>query len=352
MKKIILLGIIVLVVFSCGPKPPPQPEAPQVNPEAYRLYLKGWHFRNLGTRESFPKAVEYLEQAVALDPDFAQAYAVLAHTYFVMGNLGQWDRDYAYNRMKEALDKALELDPNLPEAHVYLGLMRYIRDRDYAAAEASYRRALELDPDNVYARYEYGYFLCNTGRPDEALAEYRRALELDPLYPEPLEGIGEAYRYTRQYDKALEYLQEVSELQPDNIYALRQEDWIKREILMQQGRYAEAAAEAEKAGDFFQQLRAEWALGNREKVYAIRDSLRSTTALQQREQVSPIWAARLYAIMGERDKALDLLENTALRRGLVYDSDFDSLRAEPRFKALLQNRGLTEVFDQYGQRIR
>ncbi len=317
MKKIILLGIIVLVVFSCGPKPPPQPEAPQVNPEAYRLYLKGWHFRNLGTRESFPKAVEYLEQAVALDPDFAQAYAVLAHTYFVMGNLGQWDRDYAYNRMKEALDKALE-----------------------------------LDPDNVYARYEYGYFLCNTGRPDEALAEYRRALELDPLYPEPLEGIGEAYRYTRQYDKALEYLQEVSELQPDNIYALRQEDWIKREILMQQGRYAEAAAEAEKAGDFFQQLRAEWALGNREKVYAIRDSLRSTTALQQREQVSPIWAARLYAIMGERDKALDLLENTALRRGLVYDSDFDSLRAEPRFKALLQNRGLTEVFDQYGQRIR
>ena len=110
----------------------------------------------------------------------------------------------------------------------------------------------------------------------------------------------------------------------------------------------------------FQQLRAEWALGNNEKVYSVRDSLRSTGELQQREREEPNWAARFYAIMGEKEMALGLLERayeeTSLEAhittGLVYHPEFDFLRGEPRFKALLQKIGLREVFDQYGQRIR
>jgi len=135
--------------------------------------------------------------------------------------------------------------------------------------------------------------------------------------------------------------------------------YAKREIILQQGRYKEASAEADKAGDLFQQLRAEWASGNREKVYAVRDSLRSTGELQQQEQESPWWSARLYAIMGEKEMALSLLERAYeeppyewyIIARLVYYPEFDSLRAEPRFKALMQELGLREVFDQYGQRI-
>jgi len=343
--------------------------APQVNPEAYNLYLKGWHFRNINSEESMPKAVEYLEQAIALDPTFARAWAALAYCYMMMGGFGIWNNDYSGPLMKQALDKALELDPRQAEAHVGLGLWQYF-GIDFSAAEASFRRALELGPDLVYARREYGLFLLRTGRPDEALAELQRAHELDPLNFLPLGGIFWVYSDTRQYDKALEYIQIFFELAPDQISDDNDLAWTKREILMQQGRYAEAAAGAEKAyaeattewdkEEFlFQQLRAEWALGNKEKVYAVRDSLRSTGELQQREQETPFWSARLYAIIGEKEKALGMLEKTyedttigKLGTGLIYNPEFDPLRAEPRFKALLQKMGLTEVFDQYGQRIR
>ncbi len=347
--------------------------APQVNPEAYNLYLKGWHFRNLETKESIPTAVEYLEQAVALDPGFARAWAALAHSYLLMWIWGPWNYDYALNRMKQALDKALELDPNQADAHAGLGIYQSGWKRDITGAEASFRRALELDPDNVYARYEYGLFLMRIGRPDEGLAELLRAQELDPLSPLPLLGIGWVYGDTRRPSKALEYFQAASELRPG--YASRDIWWAESAILMQQGRYAEVATEAEKAyaeaaafeseylaewnksQALLSQLRAEWALGNRDKVFSIIDSLRSTGELQQREQEDPFWAAPLYAIIGEKELALGLLErayeDTAIdREGLVYYPEFDSLRAEPRFKALFQKLGLTEVFDQYGQRIR
>lgn len=342
--------------------------APQVNPEAYTLYLKGWHFRNLG---NFSKAVEYLEQAVALDSTLAQAWAVLAYVYLY--DWITWNplvvADPGLILMKQTLDKALDLDPALPEAHTHLGYY-LARKWDFVAADASLRRALELDPDNTWGRTQYGWFLQRHGQPDEALAEFRRAQELDPLSHLPPWGIAGVYRNTREYDKALEYLQATSELQPGK------GDWfvirLKRLILMQQGRYAEAAAEAGKAYAeatdgtpgkgfyFWLWLRAEWARGNKEKVYAVRDSLRSTGELQQRGQENPHWSARLYAIMGERDKALSLLEKAYedttkefyYFRDLVYAPEFDFLRAEPRFKALFQKLGLPEVLDQSGQRIR
>ncbi len=331
----------------------------QVKPEAYNLYLRGWHFRKLESDESMPKAVEYLEQAVALDSTFARAWAALGHSYLQMQWNGGWDRDYAYNRMKPALDKALELDPNLPEAHAGLGIYYHFKV-DLLTAELSFRRALELDSDNVYARYEYGVFLIRMGRLDESLGEFRWALKLDPLNPQPQWGIGVIYLTTRQYDRALEYFQAVLELAPGHWQAPGNMASAKREILMQQGRYAEAAAKAGKAGDLFLQLRAEWALGNRTKVYAVRDSLRSTGELQQHEQEHPFWSARLFAIMGEKDKVFSLLERAYedttkefyYYAGLVYYPEFDFLRAEPRFKVLLKKMGLREVFDQSGQRIR
>ncbi len=330
--------------------------APQVNPEAYNLYLKGWHFRNLETNESLPKAVEYLEQAVALDPGFARAWSALGHSYLLMQWQGDWSADSAFNRMKPVLDKALELDANLPDAHAGLGIYQHLWKLDIAAAEASFRRALELNPDLIYARYEYGLFLSRTGRPDEGLDELRQAQELDPLNPLPLQGIGWSYSWTRRYDKALEYFQAVLELTPGHIFAPGEMASAKREILMQQGRYAEAAAEAEKAGDLFLPLRADWALGKKAEVFARLDSLR---ALYDEQEHIYSWA-RVYAIIGEKEKALNLLEKPdknisqgmELSLGLVYNPEFDFLRAEPRFKALLKKIGLTEVFDQNGQRIR
>ncbi|MEE8186205.1 MAG: protein kinase [Nitrososphaerales archaeon] len=329
--------------------------APNVNPEAYNLYLKGWHFRTLESSESIPKAIKYLEQAVELDSTFALAWSALGHSYLIMQLLGDWDPDYALDQVKPALDKALELDANLPDAHAGLGIYRHIWKLDIAAAEASFRRALELDPDNVYALFEYGMFLVRTGRPDEGQAEFRRALELDPLSPQLLFGNGLFHTYTRRYDKALEYYQAALELAPDYGRPLFEMSWAKCEILMQQGRYVEAAAEAEKVGDMFQQLRVDWAQGNRTKVYAAHDSMR---VLYDEQEHPFVWASA-YAIIGEKKKALSLLERRYEENitwgntiALVYSPGFDSLRAEPRFKALLKRLGLSEVLDENGQRIR
>ncbi|UCH62328.1 MAG: tetratricopeptide repeat protein, partial [Fidelibacterota bacterium] len=292
-----------------------------------------------------------------------------AHCYF---QLRGWRGLLIYDtaiRGKQALDKALELDPDEVQAIVVLGNFKQMAYLDMDGAEASYRRALELDPANANALYEYGLFLSRTGRPDEALSKMERAQELDPLSTLPLYGFGWIYYFNRQHSKAQEYYQAVLELQPGFLMF-----WPRRNelaLLMQQSRYAEAAAEAEewyakaafereKEEALFLQLRAEWALANSEKVYSVRDSLRSTGELQKAEQEYPYWSARFYAIMGEREKALSLLEKASenplkeiyLDGWLVYNPEFDFLRAEPRFKALLEKLGLTEVFDQYGERIR
>jgi len=202
----------------------------------------------------------------------------------------------------------------------------------------------------------------STGRPSEALAELRLANELDYLNHLPLNGIGWIYSNLRQYDKALEYRQDVWDLKPG--FAVGPLARIEYNVAMQQGRYAEAAKVAEAAyretgssGDFLRRLHAEWRLGNQEEVYSVYDSLRSTGELQRWEQDNLLQAISIYGIMGERDRILDLLEMAyehpriwfiSLSRQAVYDPILDFLRADPRFKALMQRMGVTEVFDENG----
>ncbi len=325
--------------------------APQVDPVAYDFYIKGWELRLLETNESITKAIEYLEQAVELDSTFAPAWAALAASY--------QSRDRA--RMFEALDRALELDPDNVvaltwQAFTQYGYMREGAIRDNPGAKATFQRALTLEPGNVYARYEYGQFLLRYGQPHEALAELRLAQDLDPVNPLPLRGFVWVYNGIRQYDKALEYCRDYSELTGEELSGLKTDAEIG--ILMEQGRYAEAAALAEDR--LWVQFRAEWALGNTEKVYAIRDSLVSIGQLPQQEQDSPMNYAHFYSIIGEKDKALDLLGDALVNVnqstwGLKYNPEYDFLRAEPRYKILTQRHTAnfpgyewSEVFDQNG----
>ena len=327
--------------------------APQVNPEAYNLYLKGWHFRKLG---DYSKAVEYLEQSVALDSTLGQAWAALAFAYMGTGGIIFGDPivwvDSGFNLMKQTLDKALDLDPAQPDAHTYLAIYQWFK-WEYVAAEASFRWALELDPDNVNALFEYGLFLARTGRPDEALELSRRAMELDPTDWMAYYVFHDVYNFIRQYEKELEFRLLRQELQGTT----STNSGTKQRILMEQGRYAEVAEQAGVTS--WVGMRARMAMGNVAEVYAYRDSVRSTGELRQREKEHPFWSARFYGIMGERDKTLSLLERAYEDTtkevnypiGLVYYPEFDFLRAEPRFKALMQKMGLREVLDQYVQRI-
>ena len=152
--------------------------------EAYQLYLRGRHALTQLAEKGFEATRGYLEQAIALDPGYAMAYATLAHTYVEAGSgvlVSVLEPVEAYRRAREAATRALELDPGLAEAHAMLGLIKFSHDFDYVGAEREFKRALEINPRSGDALDVYGRMLAGLERYDEALELQERAHELDPM---------------------------------------------------------------------------------------------------------------------------------------------------------------------------
>ena len=158
------------------------------DPEAYRLYLKGRSFL-VGNQQEMDKGVDYLQQAVARAPDYALAHAGLAEAYTRQAFLRAIGRDEPLQKSRAAVNRALELDPDLAEAHTALGLVRFFFEWDWAGAESEFRRALKLNPGSRAVQEEYGWFLTAMGRLDDGLAQSRKAAELDPLSTGPVHDI-------------------------------------------------------------------------------------------------------------------------------------------------------------------
>src|SRR5712691_7823605 len=151
-----------------------------VNAQAYQLYLNGSFYSRKGGFENGRKALDYYNQAVALDPNFALAWTEVAEAYRYLQANGLLDPKETLPKAKAAAQKALELDETLAEAHVALGLIK-MDEWDWAGAEREFKRASELNPNLAEARFRYSGYLSNVRRPTEALAEIKRAQELDPL---------------------------------------------------------------------------------------------------------------------------------------------------------------------------
>lgn len=179
------------------------------NPEAYKLYLQGRFYWNKSTPANNRKAIEYFNQAIAVDPDYALAYAGIADAYPL---LSFREPQEVMPKAREAALKALSLDNHLAEANVALGRVLLDYDYDFAAAERELKRATELDPDYVLGHAAYGMLFSRLGRHEEAFAEYRRALELEPLSLRVNRGYGEALFYARRYDEAIAQLKKTVEL--------------------------------------------------------------------------------------------------------------------------------------------
>jgi len=327
-------------------------ESREVNPEAYDLYLKGWHFRLKETPEGNLKAVDYMEQAVAIDPDFARAYASLVQGYYMLDDWGLMSSREARAKAGDAIERALELDDSLPDTHVYLGLYLYMYEWDWGGAERAFKRAIELDPNHVHARFGYGLFLGRLGRLEEALVELQRARELDPLSLQVDFGIGHVYLHNRQYDKAIEQFKRVLELDPGNTVTRGNLAWAYARNSM----YAEALEECQMLGHRLGIMYANYAMGRKTEALVYFDSLRVAGEPQQWGGVVAM-ASYYSSLLGDKEEALNSLEKAFQERSPGMHAiktwpEFDSLRDEPRFKALMQKMGLTEVFDQYGQRIR
>ena len=313
------------------------------NPEAYRLYLNGEFYSRKGQTEGKRKALDYYNQAIALDPNFALAYVGVAEEYDYFAGSSLFDTRDALAKEKVAVQKALELDDTLAQAHVRLGSIK-LAEWDWAGAEFEYKRALELNPNLTRAHGEYSSYLTVMGRHTEALVEIERAQEHDPLNMFARNGEGAALYNAHRFDEAIRQLQHVIEMQPDFSFA----HYFLGVSYAMKGMYTEAIAEYQKFSSLEGETTSEqiylgytYAMsGQREKALATLNRLKTTN-----EYVSPAELAILYTGLGDKEGAFQALERayTAHDLQMQYlkvEPHYDSLRSDPRFADLMRRVGL------------
>ncbi len=315
-----------------------------VNPEAYEAYLKGRYHWSKVTEEGLWKSINYFQQAIGKDPDYALAYAGLAQSYNFLGQL--LPPREIMPKARAAVTKALELDDTLAEAHTQLAIIKRA-DWDWAGAEKEYHRALELNPNNAELRVSYAQFLNTVGRHQEALAEVKRAQQLDPLSLHISANVVERFRILGQYDQALEASQVALELAPNF--------WLTHHILgyvyLGKEMNEEAIAVFQKAvgiGHY------DWPLASLGYTYGLtgrkREALRILSQLKElskQRYISPVWIAHTYVGLGQKDQALQLLQEAYETRELeaywlVVPGFFDPLHSDPRFQDLLRRMNFPE----------
>jgi serine/threonine-protein kinase len=314
------------------------------NTAAYQLYLKGRYFFMQFTPEGISKGLDHFHQAIALDPGYALAYAGIGYVNAVASSQYQEPHE-AMLRARQASLRALELDETLPEAHFALALVKWWADWNWPAAEAGFRRTLELNPNNATMRAVYSDFLSTQERFTEAMVHAQRAQELEPLSIYVNSVLAKVYYNARQYDRALIAYRQTLELDPDSTRIQR---GLGR-VLLQQGKYAEAIAALRQAiarephPYFISDLGRAYAVAGRHAE--ARQMMAQLQQMAQRRYVSPVYIAKVYAGLGETDQALAMLDRAFQEHSdqlteLRVDPAFDRLRANPRFAELLRRIGL------------
>ncbi len=318
---------------------------PTTNPQAYELYLRGRFHWNKRTKENTLKGLDYFQQAAALDPNYALAHTGISDSYQILGGNGFVPSRETVPKARAAALRALELDPNLGEAHTALAMV-LLSDRDYAAAEKEHRRALELNPAYATGHQWYGNFLVSMGKMDEAIRELRKAVELDPLSPRINLNLGDALFSARRYDEAIPQYKKARELGDPEVEAALTQTYLLSEKIDAlfddlQARKVDASQIAAARKAYQQEGRFGLARVLLKPLYLNEDG---TPRYESSTQM-----AYYMAISGNKEKTLGLLEKAyeegdSFLAGLSLKADptFDFLRSEPRFKTLLRRLKLPE----------
>ena len=318
------------------------------NAEAYKLYLQGRYYWNKRTPLENEKALKYYEDAIALDPTYALAYAALADSYLLQ--LLSTNRAERLPKARAAAIKALEIDDTLGEAHAALAEVE-VSEWNWPAAERGFKRALELNPNYPTAHHWYAEYLSRFGRHDEAIREIRRAQELDPLSI-PINLIaGHVLNMARRYDEAIAQLKLTLEMDP-NFHLARV---FLSETYINKGMYEEALNEAEKRVMRLPDAPEGQVARQRENFAELRAAYRQSGARGFHEK----WLerqgagserryikARHYAKLGDKDRAFEWLEKAVEKREgdgyIKVDPAFDLLHDDYRFHELMRKAGFAE----------
>ena len=318
-----------------------------VDPEAYEAYLNGRFHLYKFSPPDLETALQYFELALEKDSSYALAYTGIAGVWNVRRQMGFVLPTEATPKARAAALKAIELDDMLAEAHLSLAIDRIYYEWDWAAGEAEFRRAIELNPNYPDARVFYWHFLSSMRRPEEARIHIERALELDPFHHLFQHAYGVHLYFARRYDDAIVQARKVLRTNP-NFHMARSDLW---NLLDQKEMYEEALVEAQKYFELLgyrevaEALAQDYAEGGYSE--ALSRAAETLAARSRTTFVTPLLVARLYAHAGKKDQALDWLERAIEERDpnmviLSVVPVWDNLRDDPRFQDLLRRMNLPE----------
>jgi len=304
-----------------------------VNPEAYENYLKGRYFWNKRTADGLKKASYYFNRAIEGDPNYSLPYTGLADIHQLSDHP---------QLAREEVQKALDLDDQLPEAHNSLARLLYLFNRDWEGADREFKRALELDHNYAPAHHWYSMYLAVEGRKEQALAEAEKASELDPLSPVVGANLAKILQEAGQNDKAIEQAKKTLDLEPDSAVTHA----VLGVVYQDKRMYAEAITEYKRAlqlggppGEIRGLLGYAYAVsGNRTDAEKIIAELK---ALWPRHTHAALDLAVVFSGLGDKENALYWLEKAQEMHvsdliGIRQDSHFVEVRSDPRFQALVQ----------------
>ncbi len=317
------------------------------NPEAYQLYLKGKFLWNKRTGDALKQAVDFYNQAIEKDPNYALAYSGLAETYVLFSSYDVAPATDSMPRAKAAALRALQIDDSLAEAHTALGFYLSFYEWDRQASEKEFRRAIELKPDYSTAHHWFGGSLANLKQFEESLSELRRAEELDPLSPIIGTNLGDTFMFARRYDEAIAQFKRTLVLNP-NFASAHQ---ALGRAYGSKGMYPEAIAETRAAIELNNRSAPKGDLGlwlarsgKRDEAVKLLSELKQEAAGSYVQNYS---IAVIYIGLGNREEALNWLEkhmseHSETANEYAVRSELDDLRSEPRFKAMLKRMNLPE----------
>lgn len=316
--------------------------APLVNPKAYDDYLKGRFAELAGTQGTIKQAESYFEESIREDPHFAVAYAGLADCYVDLGDYRWISPIDAYRQANAAVQKALELDEGLGEAHSTVGMLNWHYTWDWQAAERELRSAVDLDSNYVEGHQSLAWYLAWSGRPGEARAEFQKMRTLDPSYPTLPIDESSVYYHRRDYKSLIEASQKSTVASPGA--------WVTHYFLAVgyegSGHPAQAIPEYQQAialsqGDSDTEAGLAYVYATTGRRADAQKILSEFQRQSKDSYVSPYMIAVVYAGLGQNDRAFDFLEQAYEERSfdlpyfLRADLRMDNLRSDPRFKDLM-----------------
>jgi serine/threonine protein kinase/Flp pilus assembly protein TadD len=318
------------------------------NAEAYRMYLQGRFFQNQGgSQEDLSRAIGFYDQAIALDRDYALAYAARGQCFFDMGDVILSMSD-AKAKVERDITAALAIDPNLVEARTALANLEFQYNWNFGRAEEDFKRVIELNPNYAEAHHQYGgYYLPMTGRPMEGLAEMKLAHQLDPVNPSINVDMALPYFLARQYDEGIAQVNKSVEKFPNFFLP----HMVLGQALCEKGEIPEGIQELERAKSMeptplvISTLGYYCAKGKRKDE--ARKLLGELIEQSKTHYVPSYWIAVIYVGLGEKDEALKLLEKAYQERSFFLlfiktEPKLDDLRSDPRFTDLVRRIGFPQ----------